>query len=104
MVHNLLSVFLAYKMQSKPFFGLLFISTWENNLGSSPPMQGTLTFQPSFKANSRFIPTYAGNMLLEKLSVTLVTVHPHVCGEHHIKLKQHKLIDGSSPRMRGTSQ
>ena len=52
------------------------------NLGSSPRMWGTLTSQTMRMDGQRFIPTYVGNTTPMKLPVSIITVHPHVCGEH----------------------
>ncbi len=72
--------------------------------GSSPRVWGTLsTCQPEFEA-IRFIPTCVGNTLARKQQRHLLSVHPHVCGEHLILGGSFCWIDGSSPRVWGTPQ
>ncbi len=51
---------------------------------------------------SRFIPTCVGNMAMIFLPLRAVPVHPHVCGEHRVDLRNGVCDDGSSPRVWGT--
>ena len=51
--------------------------------GSSPRVWGTCFTRPRLFLFARFIPTCVGNMLVRSSSRWSVTVHPHVCGEHH---------------------
>ena len=93
-------------------------------VGSSPRMRGTLgnriptvthRFIPTYAGNTRmvrtvdrrFIPTYAGNTFVMNHGALSSrrdsTVHPHVCGEHKIRIVEvGSYLNGSSPRMRGT--
>ena len=51
-------------------------------IGSSPRMWGTYSPGNRDTGNTRFIPTYVGN-ISEGCSLHLLpSVHPHVCGEH----------------------
>ena len=71
-------------------------------VGSSPRMRGTQMPQQSIVPVAGLIPTYAGNtMTAHKLSAG-DGAHPHVCGEHPTVYSHPSLLQGSSPRMRGT--
>ena len=70
--------------------------------GSSPRMWGTLDFVPIFFNFPRFIPTYVGNTTLGWGVHNIVSVHPHVCGEHSLIKTGIDTKRGSSPRMWGT--
>ena len=72
--------------------------------GSSPRMRGTQL--PSFQdaAFAGLIPTYAGNTLLLCEWSARAWAHPHVCGEHHLRISLERHLEGSSPRMRGTPE
>ena len=70
--------------------------------GSSPRMWGTLFLSSASRSASRFIPTYVGNTAGLPLSMSLITVHPHVCGEHMSRGRGNVPMVGSSPRMWGT--
>ncbi len=50
--------------------------------GSSPLARGTLQHQPSARVQDWFIPTRAGNTLMEATNRIAGTVHPHSRGEH----------------------
>ena len=65
-------------------------------------MWGTLTLHYEKPVELRFIPTYVGNAMSKEKSVTVVTVHPHVCGERNGVVIKADLNPGSSPRMWGT--
>ena len=50
--------------------------------GSSPRMWGTLDCCTGNLPVFRFIPTYVGNIFSNSFDRILMSVHPHVCGEH----------------------
>ena len=70
--------------------------------GSSPRMWGTFNPHSGNKHQHRFIPTYVGNMLTWQTQRTLISVHPHGCGEHLLRGSAEHLYDGSSPHRWGT--
>ena len=71
--------------------------------GSSPRVRGTYCDVILNRWAKRFIPACAGNMILISCSHTLCSVHPRVCGEHTAALILLNWMNGSSPRVRGTS-
>ncbi len=50
--------------------------------GSSPRVWGTCRIPHETDRSGRFIPTCVGNISTTFAAPTVVTVHPHVCGEH----------------------
>ena len=50
--------------------------------GSSPRLWGTQFFFVYDKRTSRFIPTPVGNTVYWHVTITVLSVHPHACGEH----------------------
>ena len=50
----------------------------------------------------RFIPTGVGNTGVEDHRLNTCLVHPHGCGEHHLKCGSRGRGAGSSPRVWGT--
>ena len=70
--------------------------------GSSPRVWGTLEVVDGQFDVVRFIPTGVGNTVLSHLTAQSLTVHPHGCGEHFRRTKNHSPTDGSSPRVWGT--
>ena len=70
--------------------------------GSSPRVRGTPEINIRQNDLRRFIPACAGNTRGEALAELKIAVHPRVCGEHNIMQLASRLIDGSSPRVRGT--
>ena len=70
--------------------------------GSSPRVWGTCTDRRNHWARPRFIPTCVGNINDRRLFVIELPVHPHVCGEHWLKLTALDSRNGSSPRVWGT--
>ena len=50
----------------------------------------------------RFIPTCVGNICAMGVSPILMSVHPHVCGEHDLMIAHPPCQHGSSPRVWGT--
>ena len=72
--------------------------------GSSPRMRGTHLDGTINPPNLRIIPAYAGNTFASCLVIGVIWDHPRVCGEHPHALGQVGVLQGSSPRMRGTRQ
>ena len=72
--------------------------------GSSPRVRGTLRYQRHKGRPPRFIPACAGNISCRYGTGTYQSVHPRVCGEHLPADAGEALANGSSPRVRGTSQ
>ena len=70
--------------------------------GSSPRVWGTLRRLDNFLTLGRFIPTGVGNTSAPPASVTVPSVHPHGCGEHHRHKRRVPIENGSSPRVWGT--
>ena len=52
--------------------------------GSSPRLWGTLEQALGIMFLNRFIPTPVGNTAKPVFSASMLTVHPHACGEHAI--------------------
>ncbi len=73
-----------------------------NRGGSSPRVRGTHRLRPDMKTIDRFIPACAGNTIPKVVIISLIWVHPRVCGEHEAKKKVFSICGGSSPRVRGT--
>ena len=78
------------------------VSTPCPSIGSSPRVRGTLLIAPSIMLQFRFIPACAGNTEVWQVASQTHTVHPRVCGEHHLGNKARMQQHGSSPRVRGT--
>ena len=70
--------------------------------GSSPRVRGTLHGGGSVRASRRFIPACAGNTRPCGAFSPAMPVHPRVCGEHRVLAACERLMEGSSPRVRGT--
>ena len=58
-----------------------YIERMRTRNGSSPLTRGTLVVSVMFKNKQRFIPAYAGNSIVFKLSEFSETVHPRLRGE-----------------------
>ena len=71
-------------------------------VGSSPRVRGTLVMVMASFMQTRFIPAGAGNAAAEIVQVATVTVHPRGCGERIRVGAFSNVVDGSSPRVRGT--
>ena len=71
-------------------------------LGSSPRMRGTLKRVHRHRHATRIIPAYAGNTNDADSYSTARRDHPRVCGEHDHHLGVVPVVQGSSPRIRGT--
>ncbi len=70
--------------------------------GSSPRVWGTCIRSIITSFIDRFIPTCVGNIINLFNVVFLLSVHPHVCGEHYKKYNYLRFGGGSSPRVWGT--
>ncbi len=70
--------------------------------GSSPRAWGTLDEEKIPGSTRRFIPTCVGNTKSGQMIVGILTVHPHVRGEHPPVAAIEAEISGSSPRAWGT--
>ena len=73
-------------------------------IGSSPRVWGTLMNGEHAPSGSRFIPTCVGNSEYTCQPEHPETVHPHVCGELHLKEFMASIGYGSSPRVWGTQK
>ena len=69
--------------------------------GSSPRMRGARQLDYDYQDWSGIIPAYAGSTVALAALSMVCGDHPRVCGEHLMGLAARKLIQGSSPRMRG---
>ena len=70
--------------------------------GSSPRMRGTPGLMPRNQGTFGIIPAYAGNTDVKRRLVPDARDHPRVCGEHLVAGIETDVVEGSSPRMRGT--
>ena len=70
--------------------------------GSSPHTRGTLMAYDISSDNFRFIPAYAGNMILSTRQADCRPVHPRIRGEHCSRCGLMRTTIGSSPHTRGT--
>ena len=70
--------------------------------GSSPRVRGTFASASVLSRLRRFIPACAGNIAATIGRMTILTVHPRVCGEHNYLKSDPSGPPGSSPRVRGT--
>ena len=71
-------------------------------LGSSPRAWGTWSGRHLSRNRSRFIPTCVGNIQRCSPKISQFPVHPHVRGEHVVKIEDKFVSHGSSPRAWGT--
>ena len=69
--------------------------------GSSPRMWGIRDDADDLRRTRRFIPTHVGNTGPRAHQKSLLTVHPHACGEYFLANRAMVLVVGSSPRMWG---
>ena len=65
-------------------------------------MRGTLRVGLVYLRRGGIIPAYAGNTHYRKRLDGRARDHPRVCGEHDHHLGVVPVVQGSSPRMRGT--
>jgi len=70
--------------------------------GSSPRVRGTRIPVVYARVIQRFIPACAGNAMPVIDRRDCRTVHPRVCGERRNSRPITRLVNGSSPRVRGT--
>ena len=77
-------------------------SSYWTSEGSSPRMRGTLFLRIIGLRFGRIIPAYAGNTEARSTPACPKWDHPRVCGEHQHDGKTVLVLQGSSPRMRGT--
>ena len=70
--------------------------------GSSPRMRGTPSQTQCAARPSGIIPAYAGNTVTIMKNPSKTWDHPRVCGEHLTGNPYLLMVQGSSPRMRGT--
>ena len=69
--------------------------------GSSPRVWGILQWSAGQVAEFRFIPTRVGNTSSNWISQSVVSVHPHACGEYTFSKHSIARLLGSSPRVWG---
>ena len=72
------------------------------HLGSSPRLRGTVKESNAEYLRQRFIPALAGNSVDVPGGCLARPVHPRACGEQDNFLHLHRVVNGSSPRLRGT--
>ena len=70
--------------------------------GSSPRLRGTWRRKRLDRRTKRFIPAPAGNIETKATTPQTASVHPRACGEHKTVRLSKFLVNGSSPRLRGT--
>ncbi len=75
---------------------------WLRYSGSSPRVRGTPEHLELNATPLRFIPACAGNSCATPPQSGTPSVHPRVCGELIAGNPRAFLVDGSSPRVRGT--
>ena len=81
----------------------IFSYTLQVNIsGSSPRVWGTLNQPLNVAIQLRFIPTRVGNTGFHSYLLSVITVHPHACGEHYCVFVYTVCCFGSSPRVWGT--
>ena len=73
-----------------------------NRPGSSPRLWGTRRRRPARRFAPRFIPTPVGNTGICTPMFSMLSVHPHACGEHTMPNTNITGWYGSSPRLWGT--
>ncbi len=69
--------------------------------GSSPHTWGIPSASHTRHAVGRFIPTYVGHTLMEKLDEYAASVHPHIRGAYSQRVHFHRVTSGSSPHTWG---
>ena len=74
----------------------------DHTAGSSPRSRGTSKSTPALASRRRFIPALAGNICINRVDASLLSVHPRARGEHNRLRMDITHNDGSSPRSRGT--
>ena len=81
--------------------------TWSSctkdvNRGSSPRMRGSLDMLDSIGYEIGIIPAHAGLTIEARLAFNSPRDHPRACGAHFLLSQTCDIIEGSSPRMRGS--
>ena len=71
-------------------------------VGSSPRLRGTRVWDKHSVARPGIIPALAGNTFAAVPQMDEERDHPRACGEHRQRGQVDLLIQGSSPRLRGT--
>ena len=79
----------------------LNISVISSHFGSSPRVWGQCQVLEINLITPRFIPTCVGTVTFSKLVQASSKVHPHVCGDSHVRPSSCRTDDGSSPRVWG---
>ena len=72
--------------------------------GSSPRVRGTLNDAGIWHLAFGIIPACAGNTGLARCRPRARRDHPRVCGEHESLIIELVVVEGSSPRVRGTPE
>ena len=72
-----------------------------NPRGTSPRMRGKLRRRPRHRRTGRNIPAYAGKTNPGMSNAMMAPEHPRVCGENALFPALVRIIEGTSPRMRG---
>ena len=72
--------------------------------GSSPHTWGILGVPGCVQRHDRFIPTYVGHTLTQKIFGTQKSVHPHIRGAYHGAFRRVARCLGSSPHTWGIHQ
>ena len=80
----------------------LLSTTTFSELGSSPRMRGTHARRLQFAQYIGIIPAHAGNTYIHGSRFSHRRDHPRACGEHDVGSRSSVMLQGSSPRMRGT--
>ena len=70
--------------------------------GSSPRLRGTYPIRAGRRAHMGIIPALAGNICASRSFALARSDHPRACGEHEFLVLFGELLEGSSPRLRGT--
>ena len=71
--------------------------------GSSPRVRGTLSSTVRAWDSHGLIPAGAGNITVNPSACRVSRAHPRGCGEHEQYHSRKHRVQGSSPRVRGTS-
>ena len=72
--------------------------------GSSPRVRGTEICNHKVNKTIGIIPACAGNRAGRRHALGTCWDHPRVCGEQKSRLVTSRVVEGSSPRVRGTGQ
>ena len=73
-------------------------------VGSPPPMRGTVVTLGIFETTIRITPAHAGNSLLPSSKSNVSQDHPRPCGEQWWRRQKNSSSLGSPPPMRGTAE